>query len=177
MENKFKSTTILFSLALLFAGIFIGKYLFTPSANSIVINPTKTLMLQTNTPSAHEMVVRFRTTSKLCDPSTLSCPDNIKAGFFELQDSTIYDLVSAVNIIKNRTGTATTPAPTFFRVFFGNEKDGSTKLIVAGLDKSNKELTGNIQIINGKLPCPVLCDINSSDILNGNASTGQSPCR
>ncbi len=170
-----KTSPLLFSviaIAFLGLGFFISKKIYSPPANSIVItNPSDRLL---STPqsleNAHKMTVAFRKEANLCgSSSTSSTSDSLKAGFFEITDSAIYDLASAINIIKNNVP-STTPTPTHFRVIYGlDERTTDLKLIVAGLDSLNKENTNLIYVIDNYVHCPVLCDINGSSIILGRA--------
>ncbi len=158
---------ILSSIAFFTIGFFIAKSYFNPPNSIVITPPTKLLSYTVPSADAHTMAVAFRKRTNLCPgSSTTPSSNDLKAGFFELSDTSVYDLVNAINIIKNRAGSSTPPK--FFRVIYGiDSKSNQTKLIVAGLDKSNNEDTNSIQIIDGHVPCPVLCDINNSAVIMG----------
>lgn len=156
------------AVILLLLGIYIGKVLYAPKANSIIINPKNTTFFNPTTlDDAHTMVLRFRNASGLC-PIESSCSSLLKAGFFELNESTVNDLASAVNTIKRDVSSATGKAPASYRVVFAMDSQGKTRLIVVGLeDRTLLELTAYSKIIDGGLPCPLVCDVRSSSIIMG----------
>lgn len=160
----FLSSAVIFSLL----GLYTGKLLYAPKANSIFIDPAKTIFFNPTTlDDAHSMVLRFRNASGLC-PIESSCSSLLKAGFFELNEATVNDLASAVNTIKREVTAATSKAPASYRVVFAMDSQGKTRLIVVGLeDRTLVELTAYSKIIDGGLPCPLVCDVRNSSIIMG----------
>ncbi len=179
-----KNNVILLLVGLLVGssvGFLIAKKKYEPSATSVLIETANTMFYTgANNDDAHQMSVRFRNQAGFCAASA-TCPGYAKTGLFEFSANTLYDLVSAVNTIKNEVSISRTPAPPqppFFRAIFGVDASGNTRLIVVGLNATNAEYGNFIKIIDGHLPCPTMCDINGSNIIMGaGTGTSRNACR
>jgi hypothetical protein len=160
-------------------GFLIAKRQYEPTATSVVIETANTILYTpTSNDNAHLMSVRFRNQAGFC-ATTANCPGYSKTGLFEFSAGTLYDLVSAVNTIKNEVCASTSPPsaePPFYRAIFGIDASGKSRLIVTGLNATNAEYGNFIKIIDGHLPCPTMCDINISNIIMGTGTT-RSACQ
>ena len=128
---------------------------------------------------AHKMVVKFKQDAGYCTPTPPPYEiDSLKlasVGVFEFTSNTLDDLKQAASAI---SGSYSDVAK--FRAIFGSENGTSgkpvTRLILVGLDNSGIEKTASIHLIEGTLPCPLLCDIEKSSIIMGNAGTREDIC-
>ncbi len=136
-----------------------------------------TLSIKTDWPIAHLLSVQYRKNAGLCtDPSKCSS----KEGIFELSPNSITDISSAIKKIQDSlTANRVTTMPSFYRFYMGVDTGGSTpktKLIVVGLKSDNTEYDTYIEIIDGHLPCPTMCDVNGSKIFMGSGAS-QNCCK
>lgn len=140
---------------------------------SLISNPEPPQATNFSTVSqkeAHEMSVRHRLNAGYC----LSGDCSNKEGIFDLSETTISGLESAMQDIKAKLGTA----PSSYRCIFSENSKGETILLLVPLDKNRYETHGEpfLRKIHGTLPCPTLCDINKSKVVMGNKTNGEDCC-
>lgn len=115
----------------------------------------------------------FRKPSNDTEPQLLSsnfrkaagyCGNTSATNHFELTYAMITDLKNAADQIEKEL----TTKPAKYRFIYGKTdanapvtNDATFRIIVVGVDRSNNEITSNIKITDGGLPCPIYCDRSS----------------
>jgi hypothetical protein len=159
MKKLILSLTILASLSV---GFLVSKHLYANGITSRQLDPS----------NAHSYSVRFRNNAHYCDNAS----ENEKSGYFDISEQTAADLLAQIKDIKAQFGGET---PNYYRCIFGQDESNKTFLMVVATDNSGYEFQTKkfIRQVQGVLPCPTLCEINKSSIIQGLPNLGQSACK
>jgi hypothetical protein len=126
---------------------------------------------------AHSMSANYRNEAGICSDTT-TCTNY--SGIFELGTSTISDMKLAMADIEAKLKeSGTTQMPKNYRFFMGKDASKNTKLIMVALNDKNQEYDDKkyIRTLDGDIPCPLLCDLKTSQIFWGSSPSQNSCCK
>lgn len=153
----------------------LGAAVFFFYQKNQMISPS--LFVQTTPESAHLMSAKYRMDAGLCG-DTSTCTNY--TGIFELGTATLNDIPKAIQQIENNLRKDSVQTmPNYYRFFMAEDENKKTKLILVPLDP-NKNEYDNVQYIctlEGNIPCPLMCDLSTSEIFWGVDSKNKNCCK
>jgi hypothetical protein len=161
---------VLVTVAGLIIGIFIGRQYFSKCNSDDDTTRPNFATIQEDV--AHKMSENYRMVKGYCNN-----PDEHQTdGYFVLMPTNFDDLLNSKLAIEKQCRNTGVAIPTLYRCIFGLDDNNTehSKMIVVGLDANGNEIASNgmIQLLNDKLPCPVLCDQPLSQIIFGQDGLG-----
>ena len=141
--------------------------------------PTSNSFTNPNLATSHTKSNNYRSAMGYC-PTATDPNTHPKEGYFEISQKGLGELYAASVQIESKLAAQNPPAasPPLYRCIFAQDEmdpDAGSKLLIVGLnadasDPHRREYTDHIYEISVGLPCPVLCDAPTSQIIFGDGT-------